>query len=230
MLSNLTNAILQHPTTSRSCSGPLSGSSTLKEYKKYMQEIKEEQPHLSIGAQHHMALRRRNSDNMTKQLMDDDDDSADRQDETGVASTSEQQPFGVLDTSCARQLHKLEGMMAKILHIGHHLSSEVDESTRSVSSMTTTDVDDSTNSNRSSSSYNRQQKGFIAARRSSTSSMRMSDTSRMKMNELLSEMDDDENYEEELDSIEKGCDVPAIENSDAEFPSRCANARRASSF
>ena len=74
MLSNLTNAILQHPTTtSRSCSGPLSGSSTFKEYKKYMQEIKEEQPHLSIGAQHHMALRRRNSDNMTKQLMDDDD-------------------------------------------------------------------------------------------------------------------------------------------------------------
>lgn len=229
MLSNLTNAILQHPTTSRSCSDPLSGSSTLKEYKKYMQEIKEEQPHLSIGAQHHMALRRRNSDNMTKQLMDDDDDSADRQDETGVAS-SEQQPFGVLDTSCARQLHKLEGMMTKILHIGHHLSSEVvDDSTRSVSSMTTTDVDDSTNSNRSSSSA-RSQKRFIAARRSSTSSMRMSDTSRMKMNELLSELDDDENYEEELDSIEKGCDVPAIENSDAKFPSRCANARRASSF
>ena len=52
----------------------------------------------------------------------------------------------------------------------------------------------------------------------------------MKMNELLSELDDDENYEEELDSIEKGCDVPTIENSDAKLPARCANARRASSF
>ena len=117
--------------------------------------------------------------------------------------------------------------MAKFLH---NLSSEVvDESTRSVSSMTTTDVNDSTNSNRSTSTA-RSQKRFIAARRSSTSSMRMSDTSRMKMNELLSELDDDENYEEELDSIEKGCDVSAIENSDAKLPARCANARRASSF